>query len=641
MLILTTLLLFGVPTQPAAANPDWWDTHWQYRQILTFDNSGQSENLVDFPVLVNLTEPTNIDYTQTQDNGEDIRFVDSDDATELSYEIEEWDENGDSWVWVKVPQIDGSSNTDYIYMYYGNPDAPDGQNAEDVWDGSFKLVTHMNDDPDNANIQDSTVNNNDGTKKGADEPAEIEGKIGRGQDFDGTDDKITVSDSPSLSFTGNQLTIEAWVKVDTLPGTDPNADETAILRKDEQWQIAFQKADTIRNLVNTNGTTGWTAANDEIYPFSTGTWYYWTFVYNGSNICHLIDAQQVGDLHTVTGNIIDNSKAAEIGRCIYTNKFLNGIIDEVRISDTDRSDDWIEAQYLSMTDNFITYTNQPPFAPTDLGPSDHVDGSWIDDNTPTFNFDQRDHEGDKVKYRIQLDDDSNTFPSPEVDYTSELLAQGGASFTVGQAADGGSYTAGSEGQTLAEGFYYWRVKSIDDDSAESEWAVANGGEVAFRLDFLGETGGSIKDRYITTENVRVAANGFMPGVDVHVYVVNDYEWTDGDDIPPDGGDIFAEKLLTADGDGQVKGIVWEAPLEIGEYDVVFDADNNGNYNEIPDLVDDPNHPGFIVVAATVGGTVHPVDKAALWLPWLILSAGLILATGGLILTRRADRLREP
>jgi len=46
---------------------------------------------------------------------------------------------------------------------------------------------------------------------------------------------------------------------------------------------------------------------------------------------------------------------------------------------------------------------------------------------------------------------------------------------------------------------------------------------------------------------------------------------------------------------------------------------------------------------SVGGTVHPVDKAALLLPWFLSSAALLLAlaAGGLILIRRADRLREP
>lgn len=381
----------SVGSEITYASPDWWNTDWQYRIKLTIAAGDIGSDLSNFPVLVHLSSScgkggsdlSGIFDGKTRDNGEDIRFVDSDDLTLLNYEIEKWDNSGEAWIWVKLDSVSSSEDTEF-YMYYGNPGASDGQNPTAVWDDSFKMVQHLEDDPDTSHTQDSTVNDNDGTKKGAGEPVEIEGKIGRGQDFDGTDDKITVSDSSSLSFTGNQLTIEAWVKVDTLPGTDPNDDETAILRKDEQWQIAFQTANSIRNLVRTSGTTGWTINNDEIYYFSTDTWYYWTFVYNGSKICHLIDAQQVGNLHTVTGDIVDNSKDAEIGRCVYTDKFLDGIIDEVRVSNTARSADWIKASYESGRDNLLYFgSEETPVVSIAVSPSTPYDFGTVAESSQT------------------------------------------------------------------------------------------------------------------------------------------------------------------------------------------------------------------------------------------------------------------
>ena len=68
-----------------------------------------------------------INYTKTQDDGQDLRFFEPDNVTELSYEIEEWNESGSSYVWVNVPQIDGSSTTDFIYLYYDNAGASAGQ----------------------------------------------------------------------------------------------------------------------------------------------------------------------------------------------------------------------------------------------------------------------------------------------------------------------------------------------------------------------------------------------------------------------------------------------------------------------------------------------------------------------------------
>ena len=76
--------------------------------IGSWSNSAQSENLANFPVLVVL-DNSRIDYNNTQNNGEDIRFYDADNVTLLSHEIEEWNESGQSYVWVNIPQIDGSS----------------------------------------------------------------------------------------------------------------------------------------------------------------------------------------------------------------------------------------------------------------------------------------------------------------------------------------------------------------------------------------------------------------------------------------------------------------------------------------------------------------------------------------------------
>jgi len=72
---------------------------------------------------------------------------------------------------------------------------------------------------------------------------------------------------------------------------------------------------------------------------------------------------------------------------------------------------------------------------------------------------------------------------------------------------------------------------------------------------------------------------------------------------------------------------------------VFDGDGNGTATA--DMGADeyyipppPTPPG-----GTVGGEVYPVDKTTLLLPWLGLGLVLVLAAGGLILVRRAGRLR--
>src|SRR3990167_5443494 len=140
------------------------DSSWKYRKKVTFNNTDAnlgvtSENLVNFPVLVKLSS-SNIDYTKTQDSGQDIRFTDT-DGSDLAYEIEKWDETGTSWVWVKVPQIDINSSTDYIYLYYGNTSATDHQQATSVWDSNFSMIQHLKET--SGTHQDSTSNDFDST----------------------------------------------------------------------------------------------------------------------------------------------------------------------------------------------------------------------------------------------------------------------------------------------------------------------------------------------------------------------------------------------------------------------------------------------------------------------------------------------
>jgi len=177
--------------------------------------------------------------------------------------------------------------------------------------------------------------------------------------------------------------------------------------------------------------------------------------------------------------------------------------------------------------------NEPPDDPFNLGPAAYTGGDPVNDDTPTLEFSQSDPDGtDTVKYTIQIGNDP-VFSPPVVNYTSGLMAQGGADFTVGQDAGGGVYTIGSPGQTLPEGEYFWKVMTTDQWGLTSGWTKANFGGTAFWVDTSLPT-------------------------------------------PP------------------------------------------------------PSH-------GAVGGTVYPIDKAALLLPWLGLGLVMILAAGGLILVRRRTR----
>jgi hypothetical protein len=142
--------------------------------------------------------------------------------------------------------------------------------------------------------------------------------------------------------------------------------------------------------------------------------------------------------------------------------------------------------------DFTVSINQSPNVPNSLS---YV-GGYISNNQPTFSFVLSDPDAnEQVAYRIQVDDTAG-LSSPVLDYTSATAAEGLRSFVVGQATSGGTYNGvGSLNQYLADGSYYWQVKSIDDSGAESIYIAANSGNVAFTVD---TTPPSVPDAPTTT-----------------------------------------------------------------------------------------------------------------------------------------------
>ncbi len=123
--------------------------------------------------------------------------------------------------------------------------------------------------------------------------------------------------------------------------------------------------------------------------------------------------------------------------------------------------------------------NTPPNAPT-LSAA-YTDDSYDNDSTPSLVFTLSDSdEANTIKYQIQISVNSD-YSSPVVDYTSDLQIQGQKTFTVGQAVGSGIYTTGFQGQTLANGNYYWRVRAQDSADAYSSYSPASLLTSAFRI----------------------------------------------------------------------------------------------------------------------------------------------------------------
>lgn len=316
----------------------------RYQHTLTFDNSGQSETLMDFPVLVKLDD-TRIDYGLIQDEGQDLRFSD-DTGAELAYEIERWDETGTSYVWVNVPEISASSSLDHILMSYGDPMAPSGEDVDATWDANYVAVWHLHDD-----VNDSTATGNHATNNGS---ISSPGVIASGQQFDGVSTYIGLAGNASIDDL-SRFTFAMWIhpsdvdRYEYLISKSAATKELHIFQGLLEGQVSYSTSTDARSSFDGVSENQW---HFVVMTFDdAGTQSVRLFV-DGSEVTYSSQTAGQGTIDSDQGGNL------ELGRSTVGNLYFVGDMDEVRISTIPRSPAWIRAQHLSMTDNFVTFGPQ-------------------------------------------------------------------------------------------------------------------------------------------------------------------------------------------------------------------------------------------------------------------------------------------
>ena len=133
LIILTGVFVFLNKT-PKGASASWYSLTWLFRQSITVANVSGS-TLTNEDVLLTVDTSSLITASKLQTSCQDMRFVDSDDSTLLTYWIEAGCNTTTTQVWVRVPSLPSGGKN--IYMYYGNNSASDGQAS---WSGNFTLL---------------------------------------------------------------------------------------------------------------------------------------------------------------------------------------------------------------------------------------------------------------------------------------------------------------------------------------------------------------------------------------------------------------------------------------------------------------------------------------------------------------------
>jgi hypothetical protein len=338
----------------SAANPD-------ARKVEIRFNPASPVLLTNVPVMVMLDPDSGrIDYSRTQDHGEDIRFFDADDTTPLMHEIERWDETGPSFVWVLVPKIGGPNASEQrIWMHFGDPTTKDGQHPHDVWPG-YTAVYHF---ADNAPPGDLAVHDSVGASDGV---AQMLGKANFANDqlkLDGTPGQgIVVPPSAAVTPEPNSArTMELWFE---RAGAKTEGVLFTMQTCCMGWSLATTK-DTPPNVIANFGTNTCCGRHpddsktlSQPIPSSSGDTephYLVTSFDRVAGVMRLyldgMEAQEV-PIDTMAGL---PSIPGMIGGGGHGMAPFSGNIDEVRIAMGASSPDWVLTQYRSMTDDLLTF----------------------------------------------------------------------------------------------------------------------------------------------------------------------------------------------------------------------------------------------------------------------------------------------
>jgi len=358
------------------AEVGWLETYengeykkWAKRIKIDIDSTKVDDILVDFPVLVRLGESVglaNTDVTDVFDTSKNkIAITAGDGTSQLYTEIEYWSSiEKEAVLWTKVSRISSDENSS-IYLYYDNEreDNTDyvgetgTQPAQNVWDDNFVGVWHMSQDPSGGanSIYDSTSNNNHGTPNGSMTSGDlVDGQVGKAIDFDGTDDYIQMSNT-NIPFGASPFTKDVIVYL-------PNKVDSNNTRKTILWWGQPYSNNYI-NLLRTGDSSG------ELLNGFWGNDLVWapTHLVNGYN--HIMITYDGNILKGYVNGEYEASYTAGAANVSTSDVFIGessntwdynfpGIIDEVRISKTARSPEWIKATYYSNWDSLLTFHNE-------------------------------------------------------------------------------------------------------------------------------------------------------------------------------------------------------------------------------------------------------------------------------------------
>ncbi len=382
-MLSATLLTALVFLPSTVASQENYATAWSGHRyvIVNTATTGITTPVVRFPLLVRLDTNHAAIFAESRAGGADLRFTNVDDVTRLQHQIESWDSAGrTAAVWVLADTLQPGRSNVAFRMHWGNPAAVDSASGARVFDTAhaFQAVWHMAGDGDES---DATGNGFTAVQNGA--PLSVPAVIGSGRAVSaGNYFRAAGTADGTLNFPeGSRYTISAWVNTATMPG------HGTILSKHDNAYALKLNSDGFNWEFFEYGTdltaAGWNWVNAPTFD-DAGVWRLITGVRTDIDLALYVDGVRMdGGFSTSASSsarVLDRDVvigAQPAGSNTEVQRAFDGVLDEVRMANTERHPDWIRLEYETQKPG-VTIVSLMDTVPTALASSPRARASHAD-----------------------------------------------------------------------------------------------------------------------------------------------------------------------------------------------------------------------------------------------------------------------
>ena len=306
-----------------------------YRCEMTVGGYSGSSTLTDFPLLVRIS-PDNIDqfsYGDCAENGADISFTDV-DSNVLPHEIDTWNPNGESLVWVKLPSLSGKATK---FTFRWKDAAPPANDPTAVWSG-YAGVWHLGEqEPDS--YADSSGHGLTATNAVSAIITETctakAGKVGDGRWQPKLTLRIPRYDSQSV---GGTFTASGWFYLDERTGYESFFNHKQSWDKGSGWQCNLQNSDT---QIFVSGSEQKDSTDCYFGSSVKGRWVHLAAVYTGTTVILYENGKKIV---TKSGKDVAINAAKDNDRELIVGGSVKGAVDEIRLCKAALSADWLKTE---------------------------------------------------------------------------------------------------------------------------------------------------------------------------------------------------------------------------------------------------------------------------------------------------------